>query len=288
MKTIAVTGGSGGAGHFIIRELLERGYGCVNIDIDAPKEPLCAFRQTDMNSYGDVFDSLAGADALVHFAANPHPDDEHIGAADRFSNNTTILFNAFNAAREHGIKRVVWASSETVYGFPFETNRPHAIPVTEESPLQPQGGYALSKVVSEELARRMHTLYDMDFIGLRLSNVLYDDKDAVPSFQKIPGYWDDPAQRRFNLWGYVDARDVADVVGKALEVDFSGAGTFNIAAPDTIMKQDGRTLIDAVFPGVPIDAGFEGRDAMLCCRKARRVLGFDPQYTWSRVLGIAD
>ena len=124
MKTIAVTGGSDGAGHFILRELLDRGYACLNINIRAPKEELCPFRQVNMNRYADVFDSLEGADALVHFAANPHPDDAHPSAADRFANNTGSLFNAFNAAPARGIERVVWASSETVYGFPFETNRP--------------------------------------------------------------------------------------------------------------------------------------------------------------------
>ena len=285
-KTIAVTGGSGGAGHFILRELLDHGYACINIDVRAPEEELCPFRQVDMNRYEDVFDSLEGTEALVHFAANPHPDDDHSGAADRFSNNTNSLFNAFNAAQARGISRIVWASSETVYGFPFATNRPASIPVTENAPLQPQNGYALSKVVSEELARRMHTLYGMDFIGLRLSNVLYDDEAAEPSFQKIPSYWEDLAHRKFNMWGYVDARDVADVVRKALEIEFTGADVFSIAAPDTIMKQDSRTLIDAVFPGVQVHAGHKGRNAMLNCEKARVVLDFDPQYTWSRVLGI--
>lgn len=286
MPTIAVTGGSGGAGAFVIRHLLEHGYECRNLDRAPPAKPLCPFHEIDMTDYARVHEALAGCDMLVHFAGEPHPDDDHWGAAQRFANNTDALFNAFNAARAHDIKRVVWASSETVYGFPFENCRPAKIPASETAPRQPQNGYALSKAVSEDLATMMATLYDMVFVGLRLSNVLYDDETVEPSYQKIPGYWDDLAHRKFNLWGYVDARDVGEAVRLSLIADLTGAEVFNIAAADTIMRQSNRELIDAVFPGVEIDPAHGDRQAMLDITKAERMLGFSPQYSWSTVLGL--
>lgn len=285
MKTIIVTGGSGGAGHFVILELMAHGYSCINLDRVPPKEDLCPFIEVDLTDYAAVHAACAGADGLVHFAGNPHPDENHLEAADRFSNNTDAVFNAFNAARAHGIKRVVWASSETIFGFPFENCRPHEVPLTEEAPRQPQNGYALSKAISEDLAEEMATLYGMTIIGLRLSNVLYDDVEAEPSFQKIPGYWQDLTSRKFNLWGYIDARDCARAVRLALEADLAGAETFSIAAGNTLMSQPSRHLIDAVFPGVPVREGLASHGAMLNCDKAKRLLGWQPQVTWQDVIG---
>lgn len=128
-----------------------------------------------------MFSTLVGAESVVHFGGNPNPDDEHFGAAACFENNTIALYNVFNAAQAQGIKRVVWASSETIFGFPFENSTPQSIPLTETSLKQPQNGYALSNVISEDLAEQMARLYGMTFFGLRLSNVLYDDAAAEAS-----------------------------------------------------------------------------------------------------------
>ncbi|MES0864345.1 NAD(P)-dependent oxidoreductase [Ruegeria sp. SCPT10] len=286
MKRICVTGGSGGAGDAVIQDLLIKGYECANLDIKSPREKRCQFIETDMCDYPAVFAGMESCDALVHFAGNPHPDDDHWGAADRSANNTVSLFNAFNAAQAHGIKRVVWASSETIFGFPFETNRPPHIPLDELDPPNPQNGYAISKAISENIAELMAKLYGMTFVGLRLSNVLYDDVEAIPSFQKIPGYWDDVGHRKFNLWGYIDSRDVARAVRLSLETPLKGAHVFSIAAKDTLMKQSTRELVDTVMPGVEVRAGIRGRDAMLNCSKAKVMLGFEPEFTWQNVLGL--
>lgn len=286
MKKICVTGGSGGAGNAVIEHLLAQGYDCVNIDIKAPKTRHCAFHEVDMTDYKSVYDAMAGCDGLVHFAGNPEPDFNHWASAARFNNNTVALFNAFNAAQAHGIKKVVWASSETIFGFPFETNRQKTLPVSETSEAQPQGGYALSKAISETLAEHMSKLYGMTFIGLRLSNVLYDDEAAVPSFQKIPGYWEDLPHRKFNLWGYIDSRDTARAVRLALESDVKGAEVFNIAAKDTLMRQPTQELVETVMPQSDLDPKIAGHMALLDCSKAREVLGFEPEYTWQDVLGL--
>jgi nucleoside-diphosphate-sugar epimerase len=285
-QKVCITGGSGGAGHAVIQDLLAKGYECLNLDINAPKDPLCDFVQVDMCDYASVYEAMKGCDVLVHFAGNPHPDDDHFGAADRFSNNTVAAFNALNAAATHGIKRVVWASSETIFGFPFADNQPSSVPLSEAATPAPQTGYAVSKAISETMAELMAEMHDMTIVGLRLSNVLYDDEAAVPSFQKIPGYWDDPNARKFNLWGYIDGRDAARAVRLSIEADLVGAHVFNIAAPDTIMNQSSRDLIAATMPQTQLHAGMIGRRAMLDCNKAKIMLGWEPEFTWSDVLGI--
>lgn len=287
MKRVSVTGGSGGAGRAVIEHLTAHGYECRNIDINPPKDELGCFRQVDLCDYEALYGAMAGTDLLVHFAGNPHPDNDHFTAADRFQNNTVSLFNAFNAAAALGMKRVVWASSETIFGFPFATNIPPHVPLKEDDAPDPQTGYAVSKRASEVIADLMAKQHGMTFAGLRLSNVLYDDVNAVPSFQKIPGYWDDLASRKFNLWGYIDSRDAARSVRLALEADFTGAEVFNIAATDTIMRQPSRALIESQMPGTKIDPKMSNRQAMLDCTKARDMLGWEPEYTWAEVLGIS-
>ncbi len=287
MTKVCVTGGSGGAGNATIVDLLANGYDCVNLDVKPPKEQHCPFIETDMCDYRAVYEAMEGCHMLVHMAGNPHPDDDHWGAADRFRNNTVSLFNAFNAAAAHGIKRVVWASSETIFGFPFEKNAPPHVPLDETAEPAPQNGYAISKAVSEDIAKHMAKLYGMTFIGLRLSNVLYDDVEAVPSFQKIPGYWADPSHRKLNLWGYIDSRDTAKAVRLGLEAELEGSHNFAIAASDTIMIQSSRELIETCFPGTTkVHAVMTGRTGMLDCNKARILLGWEPEYQWQDVLGL--
>ncbi len=141
-------------------------------------------------------------------------------------------------------------------------------------------------LVTEDLARHMHRRYGVDFIGLRFSNIFYDTKGHVTGYEKVPTFWDDPAGRRFNLWGYVDARDVAQACVKSLTADVTGAEVVTIAAPDTIMKQTNEELIAAAFPGCALRPGTGPHDSLISIDKARQLIGYAPEWTWRRVLGM--
>lgn len=284
MKKIVVTGGSGGAGRFVVRDLLDHGYQVRNLDIAAPATDDCPYVAVDMADYGSVFAALHGYDAVVHLAANPQPGFDFVTGADRFKGNTVSTYNAFQAAVALGMERVVWASSEMALGFPFESVRPDSVPVDETHEPKPENSYALSKVVSEHLAEHMNRLYGMPFVGLRFSNILFEDPDHPASYAKIPGYWNDPQSRRFNLWSYVDARDVAQSVRLSLEYGNTNAEAFIIAAADTIMTQSNQELIDAVFPGVPLSPELGAHETMISIEKARRLLGYKPAYSWRTIL----
>ncbi|CUI32949.1 NAD-dependent epimerase/dehydratase family protein [Cognatishimia activa] len=285
MTKVAVTGGSGGAGNAVIKHLVKHGYECVNLDINAPKEEHCPFIQVEVTDYKATLAAMEGCDAVVHFAGDPRPDADHWEGEHRFNNNTTCVFNVFQAAMQLGIKRVVWASSETIFGFPFEKNAPLSVPAYEDAPGTPQTAYAISKAASEDIAEMFAELYRMTFVGLRLSNVLYDDPDHPQNFQSIPGYWEDVNSRRFNTWGYIHSEDSAEAVRLSLETDLSGANVYTIAADDNIMNISTQDILDQVWPGLKVDPDLPRRVAFLNSDKAKRELGWEPKHTWASVLG---
>jgi nucleoside-diphosphate-sugar epimerase len=270
---VVVTGGSGKAGRATVRELLEHGYDVLNVDIAPPREQLSRYLAVDMMQLGEVIEALHGADAVVHLAANPNPSG---WAEERmFRHNTTTTYNVFRAAMVLGLKRVVWASSETTLGLPFERERPRYAPIDEEHPLFPESSYALSKVISEELARQFSRWSGVPYVGLRFSNIM-----EPHDYARFPGFWQDPSSRKWNLWGYVDARDVAQVCRRGLEADIQGAEAFIVAAADTVMNRPSRELLAEVYPGVPLRDGVGEFDTLLGIDKARKLLGYAPQYSW--------
>ncbi len=280
MERIAVTGGSGGAGSHVIGDLLERGYEVVNLDREKPAKTVCPFIKLDLTNYRAVFTALSSCQAVIHLGANPSPDHDHATGAERFNHNTAGVFNVFNAAAASGIRRVVWASSDTVLGYPYDRVTPRYLPADDLHPVQPQNGYALSKSICEELARQMSRLYDMTIIGLRFSNIHYADPTRRANYSLVPHHWDHPEKRKFNLWSYVDVRDVVQSVRLSLEADLTGAEIFNIAAADTIMNQPSAELAAAFFPGVPIRHDIGLYESLLSSAKAASLLGYTPRHSW--------
>jgi nucleoside-diphosphate-sugar epimerase len=289
---IAVTGGTGswdrGVGPFVIAALKAKGHEVTNLDRAVPGDiESRGFIRVDLTDYGQTFAALSGHDAVVQLAANGEPDWDHVSGAARFHVNTLIAYNVFQAACFLGMRKVVWASSETVLGFPFDRVTPKMLPTSDDDPPIPTSSYGISKAVTEDLARHMNRRYGVPFVGLRFSNIFYDTPGHVTGYEKIPAFWSDPKSRSFNLWGYVDARDVADACALALDASVTGAEAMTIAAPDTIMRQDNATLVAAAFPGAILRTGTGPHDTLISIDKARRLIGYDPQWTWRRVLGMS-
>src|SRR5919198_2556707 len=157
MTHVIVTGGSGKLGRACVRDLLEHGYEVTNIDLVPPREDRCPHVRADLTDFGQALEVLAGvderpaADAVVHLAAIPAPG--LVPNAEVFRVNTLSTYNVFEAARRLGIKDVVWASSETVLGLPFDTPPPY-IPVDEAYPGRPESTYSLSKLLGEAMAEQ--------------------------------------------------------------------------------------------------------------------------------------
>jgi nucleoside-diphosphate-sugar epimerase len=282
MAKIAVTGGSGKAGRAVVRDLAEHGHEVLNIDqVPSPEsyspEAPIPFLRADVTDFGQTLEALSGGETLpgidfvVHLAAIPSP--AHATPDQVFRTNITSTHAVLSAAARLGLRRVVWASSETTLGLPFE--RPPDYAPVDEAHVYPETSYALSKVLGEEMARQWSRWSGVSIVGLRFSNIMVRE-----DYQRFPTFWDDPHLRKWNLWGYVDESHVAQSVRFALDVDIGGADSFVIAAADTVMKTPSRELMAEVFPGVPVADHVDGNDTLLDITKARTVLGYAPEFTW--------
>jgi nucleoside-diphosphate-sugar epimerase len=278
---VAVTGGSGKAGRAVVRDLLEHGHEVLNLDLVPSREAGAAFLPVDLTDLGQALEGLSGAEvlpgieAVVHLAAIPAPDR---GTPDQvFRTNMLSTSTVFASAVRLGLERVVWASSETTLGLPFD-QPPDFAPVDETHPLRPESAYSLSKVLGEEMARQYHRWSGIPFVGLRFSNVM--EREDYAEFES---WQDDPSVRKWNLWGYVDESHVGQSVRRSLEADVSGAEAYVIAAADTVMRRPSRELMAEVFPGVPVAPDVPEHGTLLGIEKARRELGYDPAFSWREV-----
>src|SRR3954454_17016104 len=205
MTKIAVTGGSGKAGRAVVRDLLERGYEVLNIDrvpsaeSHSPESP-APFLPAELTDFGQTLEALSGGErmpgieAVVHLAAIPSP--VHATPDQVFRTNVTSTHAVFAAAARLGLRRVVWASSETTLGLPFD--RPPDYAPVDEAHVYPETSYALSKVLGEEMARQFLRWSGIAFVGLSFSTVMVRD-----DYEQPPSCWHDPHARNWNLWGSV-------------------------------------------------------------------------------------
>jgi nucleoside-diphosphate-sugar epimerase len=293
MTQIVVTGGSGKAGRAVVRDLVDHGYDVVSVDVVPAARQDAPFLRADLTDLGETIEALRGAEAVVHLAAIPAP---RIRTVERtFEINILSTYNVFSAACLLGLERVVWASSETVLGLPFgpaharnlldpaaapgHRPEPDYVPIDEAHPLRPHSSYSLSKVLGEEMARQFARWSRIPFIGLRFSAIR-----EPAEYASFPDAWTDPHLGEWNVWGYVDARDVAQACRLALTAPVTGADAFIIAAADTASDRPSSELLAACFPSVPVRPGTGDFDTLLAIDKARRILGYSPAFSWRDTL----
>ncbi|GAA0361759.1 NAD(P)-dependent oxidoreductase [Microbispora corallina] len=273
MSKICVTGASGKLGRAVVRDLLEHGHEVVATDVrPGPSDLGAQVLVADLTHYGQATEVLDDVDVVVHLANIPAPGIRT--PSETFNANTTMNSNVFLAAAQRKVGRVVWASSETTLGLPFDVP-PRYAPVDEAHYPHPTSTYALSKVVTETLAEHVAQWSGIPFVALRFSNVLGPD-----DYRSFPGYWDDPRLRRWNLWGYIDIRDAAAACRLALDAPVQGAQSFVIAAADTVMNRPSADLMKEVFPEVEITRELGEFETLLAVDRAREVLGFVPRHSW--------
>lgn len=294
---VLFTGGSGKAGKYAVAHLVSQGHRVLNVDRTPLEQEGVDNRMADITDAGQMYDvmsSYAGFDeldpgngvprfdAVVHFAAVPRilltSDNEC------FRVNTIGTYNVIDAAIKFGVRKVVFASSETTYGVCFADGerKPDYIPVDEEHPTIPEDSYAMSKVVNEITARSFQQRTGFDIYGLRINNVIEPHEYQ----QNFPAYIANPETRRRNIFAYIDARDLGHMVDRCLSVDGLGYQVFNVSNDNHSVASPTSELIEQFYAGVPLTRPMAEDETFYTNKKAREMLGFRPQHDWRHSLKV--
>jgi nucleoside-diphosphate-sugar epimerase len=272
---VVVTGGSGLAGRAVVDDLVEHGFDVTNVDLVASDGP-APFRRADLEDLGQVYSSLRGAEAVVHFAAIPRPTLDVPEVV--FRTNVMGAFNVLEAASALGIDRVVSASSVSVLGFPFfeQPFAPDYVPIDEAHPLLPQDAYALSKRIGEELADGFSRCGRLTVVSLRFPWIQTPQTFA----EQVQPLWADPAAGASNLWSYIDTRDAAEAARLALTAEIAGHEACFVAALDSFMPIPSRELVAGHYPTTIIRDALTDYASLLSSAKAEALLGFQARHSW--------
>ena len=291
---IFFTGGSGKAGKHVAPYLAEQGHQVTNADLMPLRHPAVADLRVDLTDAGETYSAMAGLatfdeldlaekpsyDAVVHFAAVPaillRPDSA------TYATNVLSTYNVLEAATRLGVRKVVFASSETTYGICFAqgVRRPLYVPVDEQHPTVPEDSYAMSKVANEVTARAFQARSGADVYGLRINNVIEPHEYA----ESFPAYLRDPALRRRNLFAYIDVRDLGQMVQCCLQTDDLGYQVFNVANADLSVAATSQEIRDLFYDRIEVRREMGRDETFFAIDKARAMLGFEPQHSWRDVL----
>jgi len=281
-KRIVVTGGSGKAGKWIVKDLVAQGYEVLNLDWKLPESPLCQTQIVDLTDLGQVHNALSQhsirdrqpVEAVIHFAAIPQP---FIYPNDvTFRNNVMSTYNILEAAANLDIRKVVLASSESSYGIVFAEQffAPNYLPIDERHPLLSEDSYGLSKMVNEATGEAFHRRTGMQVISFRLGNVLEPE-----DYPRVRQTFTNPEERLRILWSYIDVRDMAVACRLAVELDGLGAQSLILSAEDTSSDLPSEELIRRYLPELTeYIEHLPERTGFLSNAKAQEVLGWKQQH----------
>jgi UDP-glucose 4-epimerase len=252
-----------------------------------------------------VRDAMAGVDAVYHLGAafqggGPFSDEDY------FETNVRGTFNALQAAREQdGLRRFVFASTDALYDKYIPGGVP--TPIREDDAVRrPRGWYALSKAMGEDMCVSYHGTYDMPTVALRFSMVLGAGEildwpqfrlSSLRSRPELADLWDGAerlvvlrdANGRAHKKHIADVRDIVhgclcaldadDAAGEVVQLGAPAAFTWDEAVPH-LSDRTGTPYIDVQVGGALTYYEYD-------LTKARRLLGFQPQYDVLRMIDDA-
>ncbi len=274
---IVVTGGSGKVGKYVVTDLVEAKHEVTIFDPFPPSQ-LRGVRwvKGNLQDLGEVISGFAGMDAVIHLAAYPIPYRE-IPDHVLFSNNTLATYNVHEAAFRLGISTVVSMSSGAIVGWAYGSRDfpPEYLPVDENHPLSPQDPYGLSKLCGEHIARSFTLKCDMDTIALRPAWVLFPE--MVEFLRRQGGR----KSAKFDVFTYIDPRDLATATKQAVELSGVGHEAFYIVADDSTANEPLCDLLPRLMPELgDMAQGLTGQRAGISNEKAKRGLHWQPHHSW--------
>lgn len=274
---IVVTGAGGRIGRAVVRRLLEASVEIVGVDQVRLDHAHMHTIAADLCDLGQTYGALARADAVIHLAAIAAP----VGLPPEvvYRNNVISQFNIFEAAAGLGIRRVVFASSISALGFPYQHrwSEPLYFPIDEDHPLLPQDCYALSKAHGEDVAAAFCRRGAGSAASLRFGAVA--EPDHYPDI--VAGVRKDPQAHAAYFWAYTDLRDAAEACYLAATAEFDGHQPMFITADDTLSEVPTDTLLDRSYPEVPRrTAPRPTHWSIFPGARAAALIGFSPAHHW--------
>ena len=294
MGRIVVTGGSGKAGQYIISELLDAGHTILNLDLMPLAHPAVHTLKTDLTDSGQVFNALSGQwvlrepfpeglpprpEAVIHLAGYARnmmvPDNE------TFRSNTQSTYNIVEAACKLGIRKIIIASSITVYGISFaqgDKDYP-SFPVEEDQDVCPTDTYAIAKLCTERVARGFAARFGADIYILRMGRLIEPNEYDEEIFYS---YVHDPMQWKVHGWSYIDARDLGGMCDAALRTSGLGFQVFNATNDSITNLSSTENFLRTQFPNIPITRQLGENEAPVSNAKIKRLLGFEEKHSWKK------
>jgi UDP-glucose 4-epimerase len=287
---VVVTGGAGRIGRPTVNELYEAGHEVTVFEIAPPGQPLpprVTLRLGTVDDCGSVMTVLrqARAEAVVHLArASTNHDDLTV-----FRSNLMGTYNVLQAAVTCGLGVALVASSIQALGDYWSLlAAPQYLPLDEDHPVAPRTSYATAKALIEETCRAITREHGLTTVAIRPTAVivperwpdllarLSDASDASPGTPPLAGGL---------LAAYVDARDVAQLIRRALERalagDLSGSHVFHASGPDPLLAETLAASLARARPEIAdlasrLTAGVPG----VSIERARALLGYEPRHRW--------
>lgn len=278
-RSILVTGAEGTIGSAVCTRLSGLGAKITGLSLGATGDrdlpEMAHLLRGDTTDVDEVARALEGIELVVHLAAIPSPIGQQ--PYDVFRTNVNSTFNVLWQAAERGIERAVIASSINHTGLPFNNDpaaRPLYFPIDEAMPSQLTDPYALSKVVDEVTASTVHRRCGTDVVALRFPYTA----PAPEIVERARGLAEDPGQAIVEAWSYLDVRDAASAVEKALIAETSGALGIYVTADDTLLPYPTEDVLDRYAPEIIRTRRFAGREVPIDLTRARTALGFRAEH----------
>ncbi|UGQ09780.1 NAD-dependent epimerase/dehydratase family protein [Yinghuangia sp. ASG 101] len=301
VPTVFFSGGAGFIASHTIPILLERGYRVRIFDnmLRGDRARVEEFAATgrvelieqDVRYGGAVHHAMKGCTHAIHFATvsiNKSVADPY----ESLDINVTGNHNVFAAAADHGVRRLVFASSASVYG------DPETLPMREDDPLDPLTPYCISKRMGEDLLGFYQRTKGLSWLALRFFNVYGEGQRIEAYYTSVintflhrirsgePPVIDGRGDQSMD---FVHVTDIARAVAAALEAERDNMPINIGTGIDTSIAQLAKILIDAV--GARMEPRFNPRDVLVSRRaadigRAREVLGWEPLVSVER--GMAD
>lgn len=286
MTTVFVTGATGRAGEYIVKDLLSNGYKVVGVDQKMTVDPRSfrtpgyTFKMIDVTNFGQVVSAMKGCDAVIHMAAITNP--LITAESEVFRVNMMANWNVLEAAEIHGIEKIVMASSVNAVGAVFSkgiTPRPY-FPMDEDHPTFAEDAYSQSKWLGEEMGEAFirRRPGKVQIASMRFHGLM--DRERQAAMKAQPERHGAFSFNAMHFWGWTDFTEAARACVLAIEVEFGGHEAFFINSEDTSADEPTEELIAKVYPGAEIRSPMPGHATAISVDKAKRILGWEPKITW--------